>query len=85
MNLIGSPPALPSNETDRVDRAVEAASERAAADQHPDPIILALAQLVRDRWRAERAQAETSLALRARPSNMRSVDEGCGAPLERSA
>ena len=35
-----------------------------------DPLVLALVQLVRDRWAAEQADHEKPVALRATPRNM---------------
>ena len=41
-----------------------------AAEPAHDPLVLALVQLVRDRWAAEQADRENPVALRAVPMNM---------------
>ena len=64
---------------------VDAVPSRRPASDGYDPLVHALAQLVRDRWAVEQAQDETPLALRTRPSNMRTVDGEREPGLERSA
>jgi hypothetical protein len=50
-----------------------------------DPLVLALAQLVRDRWAIERPCADGPLALRPVPSNIASVGIQPSPPAEREA
>ncbi len=64
---------------------VDAVPSRRPASDGYDPLVHALAQLVRDRWAIEQAQDETALAFRTRPSNMRTMDEETQPGLGRSA
>jgi hypothetical protein len=50
-----------------------------------DPLVLALAQLVRDRWAIEHPRGDGPLALRPVPSNIASVGTQPSPPAERGA
>ncbi len=52
-----------------------------------ESLVLALAQLVRDRWDIEQArtESESPLAFRPRPSNMRTVEQRHDPVQERTA
>lgn len=58
----------------RVRRSALTSGEALAAALTADPLVIALAQLVRDRWAAEQADDRTPVALRALPSIMAITD-----------